>query len=832
MLLIITWYLALQLFAFAAWPLAFSICHRLHDRGYGLSKGLGLLLVTFITWLLAHLANRLPTFGSSFATVSAAWVGVVLISLVCIVRNSSDMARFLRREFRFVLTLEVVLLVAFALMVGLRAAVPHISYYIPNPMPGSVVDHAAEKFTDFGVLNSLLTSSAFPPHDAWVSGLTLNYYYFGHMLWATLIKFSSIRPEIGFNLALASAFALAAALSFALGYNLTRRIRWGFMTLFLVVLCSNLDGFFQFLAAIKTALFDSGGPNAWFYGDRPWWQNYDFWRSSRAIENTINEFPAFSFILGDLHAHMSALIINLCGWHVAVQMFRSVRRYNSLWRYEVNAWDELFLAALICGALSATNSWDVPLFAGVIALALWSGGTGRRDPFAYMSRGAEMAGRACRAIEALIVSGIVTIFGVALLFFPFLYNFYAPDPPLEAQEKVIDGVTKVVWEPGNLIKLVDAANRSSPFEFVAHWFLLALIPAALLLTIWRRRKKSTNGITPPLTGRAKQTALVLVAAAVAVVLVPLWQGWVGIAMAALAVFIAVTLVAQSLPPMARWTVGLLLVFCVMTWFCELFYIDDVYVGVIERINTVFKVYYGLWPMMAVATVISLRILIRLAHGSRGRRWRAVWLVAPLVIAGSPYMVLGTMHRIESSTRLGHWTPPKDSPPTEPPAALLRPEARAKNLTEALDGLRYLSFVHPSDYAALMWVRANLPNDAVLLEAAGMQYTYAGRFGTITGRPSFAGLIGHAANWRGSAFGDPNNLNNEQLRRTEIVSAIYNEEIPVVALAMLQKENIEYAIVGNQEHELYPALNEEKFKTIGKKVFSHGSTSVYKIGPHQ
>lgn len=782
------------------------------------------MLITFITWALAHLAGRVPALGFSFATVSFAWVAVLTLSLISIARHWHEISRFLRRELRFILTLEAILLVAFVLMTGLRAAVPHISFYVPNPMPGSVIDHAAEKFTDFGVLNSLLTSSAFPPHDAWVSGLTLNYYYFGHMLWATLIKFSSIRPEIGFNLALASAFALAAALSFSLGYNLTRRLRWGFLMLFLIVLSSNLDGFLQLVGAVKTALLDSGGDNAWYFGDRPWWRNYDFWRSSRAIENTINEFPAFSFILGDLHAHLSALIINLCGWNVALQMHRSARRYRSLWRYEVHVWDELFLAALICGALSATNSWDVPLFAGVIALALWSGGTGRRDPYAYEAPAVAMANRAGRAVEALMVAAIVTVFGVAILFLPFLWNFTAPAPPLEAVEKVANGVTKSVMEPGSLIKLVLPSNRSSSFEFVAHWALLAVYPAALLILIWRRRPLVQRSDVPS-ANPIKSIALLLVAGAVAAVLLPLWQGWVSIAMAAFAVLIGCLLVMLHLPPMTRWMSGLLLMFCVMTWFCELFYVDDVYVGTIERINTVFKVYYGLWPMMAVATVMSLRILIRLTPN---RRRRALWLIAPLVIAGSPYMILGTMHRIESSTRLGHWTPPTDSPDTEPPAALLRPEARAKNLTEALDGLRYLSFVHPPDYAALMWARANLPTNAVLLEAAGAQYTYAGRFGTITGRPSFAGLIGHASNWRGSAFGDPNNPNNEHARRLDVVAKIYNEEDPSKALQMIRNEDIQYVIVGNQEREQYPTLDEEKFKTLAERVFSHGNTSIYKV----
>ncbi len=836
MLIVFTWYLAMQLFALAAWPLAFSACNRLHDRGYALSKGLGLLLITYITWLLAHAAGRIPALGFSFGTVSAAWFAVLIISLVCLARNFRDVMLFIRRNKRYIIITEVLFAAAFAAMVAVKAQVPHISYHVANPLPGQMIDHAAEKFTDFAVLNSLLTSHAFPPHDAWVSGHTLNYYYFGHMLWAVLIKFCSVRPEIGFNLGMAGAFALAITLAFGVGYNLTRRVRWGLLLMFLVVLASNLDGFLQMISSLKMTFIDGRGKDLW-YLDRPWWQNYEFWRSSRAIKDTINEFPAFSFILGDLHAHLSALLINLCGWNLAVQVFRSVRQYRSIWRYEVLAFDELFLAALVCGALSASNTWDVPLFTGVLALALWAGNTGRRDPYAWHSTLNVTAGRVVHALEALFIAGITAALGVLLFFLPFIRNFSAPQPPPELDTITEDGVQKLVQVPGRLIKAVDAMHRSSFFEFLGHWLLLAAVPVAFfVVTAFRRRREAVEYVTTdPATqqNRARSAALVLIAVAAGAVLMALWQGWVAIIMFMAAVIIGIALVARHLPPLTRWVWGLLLVFCVMTWFTEMFYVDDIFEGAINRLNTVFKIYYGLWTLMAVATVLSLRMLVRMAP--RGRRCRrAVWLVGPIVIAGLPYMFLGTLNRIESSTRLGHWEGAEDSPQTAPPSRLFSEAARPKNLEEALDGMRYLAFLHPDDYAAMNWIRQNLPPAATLLEAAGSQYTYSGRMGTMTGRPSFAGWLSHAWGWRGYPFGYPGDPSNpkapkgERLRRTDKAAEIYNEVDPERALKMLQEEGIQFVVLGDHERQQYPAINEIKFPLIGKAIFREGNTTIYRV----
>lgn len=822
MLTVLTWYLTLLLFGLAAWPIVFSVCHRLADGAYALSKGVGLLLVTYIAWLLAHFAERWPALGFSFATVSGAWYAVLAVGLLCLLRNGTRLWAFARANMRVLLWTEAIFAAGFAAMVALRATAPHISYHVKEWSPFVVFDHAAEKFTDFAILNGLLTSSTFPPHDAWLSGETLNYYYFGHLMWATVIKFSSVRPEVGFNLALAGVAGLCLSLAFALGYNLARRVRWGLLTAFLVVVASNLDGFAQLLLSIKMALVDGV--------DGAWYSHYDFWRSSRIVAGTINEFPAFSLVLGDLHAHLCGLVLSLCGWHVAVQMWRSARQYTSILRYEWNAWDELFLAALVLGAMSATNSWDVPVMAGVMALALWSGLTGRRNPYEYHPTRWHVVQRAMRAAGAIVIVGMVTLVGCVIFFYPFLAHFAPPQPPYELVSRTVDGATQQNWELGNLLKPVTPQWRTRPVEFMVHWAVLGLVPLLWIAMVTRRRTPASTRTAAPAPG----WAVALLLTALGATLMPLWQGWVAVVAFMMAIWLASRLLLDHLPPMSRWVTGLLMIFCLMAWFCEMWYLDDIFSGPIERINTVFKIYYSLWPLMAVATVLCLRMLVRT---SKNPRSAATWAAVALALVAGPYIVLGSIHRVAQVTRLGHFQPKDDAPDTPPPSPMLAPEARAKNLEEALDGMRYLAYQHPDDYAAMLWVRSALSADATLLEAAGNQYSYSGRFGTMTGRPSFAGWLGHSWGWRGSRFHwyevlgdeDGNTRVSEFDRRTNATAAIYNEPNPAAAADMLADNAIDYVVVGEHEREQYPNLQERKFATLGEAVFRKGTTTIYRVG---
>ena len=274
----------------------------------------------------------------------------------------------------------------------------------------------------------------------------------------------------------------------------------------------------------------------------PWYSGYDFWRSSRAIENTINEFPAFSFVLGDLHAHLSSLVVLLGALNLSLQVWRSAARQPSLLRYEAWHLDELFLAMLMAGVLFAANSWDAITFAAVMAVVLWIGRRPHRDrPFPGDDPDADRAGR--RILYGLEVSLLVAVLftvGISLLFRPFLRNFVAPFPS------------------GMPLKLVDSANRSSSVEFAIHWAMLLAPPVILMAGLYARYLRKLPAFEPRQGPRwAIAAAQLSLAACAALVMFTLTGGWVSAVMFSAACAVLAALIAYRQPPTLRLVLGLL-----------------------------------------------------------------------------------------------------------------------------------------------------------------------------------------------------------------------------------------------------------------------------------
>jgi YYY domain-containing protein len=103
-----------------------------------------------------------------------------------------------------------------------------------------------------------------------------------------------------------------------------------------------------------------------------WW-----WRASRVIPNIppdgITEFPYFSFLLGDLHPHYTAIPLNLA--IVGVALVVLARATSALRGTSALGITGAILAAVLLGVLVAANTWDVPtlwgLLFGASALAVW-----------------------------------------------------------------------------------------------------------------------------------------------------------------------------------------------------------------------------------------------------------------------------------------------------------------------------------------------------------------------------------------------------------------------------------------------------------------------------
>ena len=288
---ILIWWLTFFFIGIIFLPLTSLAFHNFFDKGYIFSKILGVSLLSYTIWLLASL-KILP-----FDTYSIfSLIGSFLI-LNFYIAKKTKFLEILKNYWKIFLFEEILFFAGFAFWSFIRAHEPSI--------------HGLEKFMDFGFINSILRSEYFPPKDLWLSGETINYYYFGHLIVAVLTKLSFLDPRITFNLMVATLFALTFTESFSIGANLinlngspirsgvTKVIVCGLLTAFLVTLAGNLHTIYAFFQNYNT--------------DNPvsFWQlkpeiNFDgYWypNATRFIPNTIHEFPLYSFVVADLHGH-------------------------------------------------------------------------------------------------------------------------------------------------------------------------------------------------------------------------------------------------------------------------------------------------------------------------------------------------------------------------------------------------------------------------------------------------------------------------------------------------------------------------------------------------
>ena len=237
---VVAWLIVVQGIGILAFPLAFVVFRPLADRGWLLSKGLGLLLVGLVAWLLASL--ELVTFGR--LGVSIGVLALFAASAVILIFHREPILCFLKDRWKTVALAEMVFLAAFLVFVLIRMANPDLWH----PYRGG------EKPMDMAYLNAVLKSSYMPPYDPWFGGGYINYYYWGQFLVATLIHATGIVPEVAVNLTVPLFFALTVAFSYSIAYNLASSSnRAGVLPPVLAGICGgvfvavlgNLDGAIQ-----------------------------------------------------------------------------------------------------------------------------------------------------------------------------------------------------------------------------------------------------------------------------------------------------------------------------------------------------------------------------------------------------------------------------------------------------------------------------------------------------------------------------------------------------------------------------------------------------------
>ncbi|MEJ2750839.1 MAG: DUF2298 domain-containing protein, partial [Anaerolineae bacterium] len=201
------WWAALMIIGAAATPLTFFLFRRLPDRGYAFVKLVGLLIVSYLFWLLGSLGFL----GNNLGGILFALLILISLSVWAITRlmqpKVADDETFRLQDYKSqIIITELIFAVLFAVWVWVRAQNPAIS--------------ATEKPMEFAFLNGIGRSDAFPPVDPWLSGFAISYYYFGYVMVSVLARVTAVSEPIAFNLAIAWLVAGTGTAAFGLVYNL------------------------------------------------------------------------------------------------------------------------------------------------------------------------------------------------------------------------------------------------------------------------------------------------------------------------------------------------------------------------------------------------------------------------------------------------------------------------------------------------------------------------------------------------------------------------------------------------------------------------------------
>jgi YYY domain-containing protein len=198
---ILTYWLAAQALGIVGLPAARLLLGALPDRGYAFARSLGLLLTGYVAWLAAMFG--LAPFGAPLIVAAG---GAVFIGGMLALRHS-DAAEpvrsfgWMRTHWRIVIFYEALFAAALVFLALLRAQ----EYGFVGPHPWGT-----ERPMDYAFFNAIRASILFPPHDPWMSGYSINYYYFGYLLMAAVSLVTGVHPAVGYNLSLALIFALTA----------------------------------------------------------------------------------------------------------------------------------------------------------------------------------------------------------------------------------------------------------------------------------------------------------------------------------------------------------------------------------------------------------------------------------------------------------------------------------------------------------------------------------------------------------------------------------------------------------------------------------------------
>ena len=851
-LILLRWFLILVLFGVIAYPFSCYLFKDLGSGGFFLGKVLGITGVSLIVWTLTYC--KIFKFTTLFTVISA-----LLLAAAFYVPKRFREAMFERIAQPDTITRialeETVFAVVFVYLCYFKGMLPDIN--------------GQEKFMDYGFIMSMLRNPSLPALDMWLSGYNINYYYFGQFMYAMLIKVTGIRPSIGYNIAMCSSIAIPFAMCYSIGCYLIELAKKSGMKC--VKYTEHIVGIFTGLAVM---IF--GNSHSWYYDEnsigngllknwayiRPFGINvgkidgFFYPDSTRYIgynpdstliqgianggDRTIEEFPFYSYLIGDLHAHVVSTMIVLLIMAVCIALVARTFSLPVTERLPLgqNQYPILFMVkkemkrdyikhmiltvitpetvafALLLGCAQMTNYWDFLIYFIFCSMAMLVAGTLRSQQFANAPGIASFILALTGILLTYLKFGRMPLIHVGLqaLLFIFLLAVTLLYP--NALSRTASGmgfiftVAHAVALPFNLNfdmisnSVARCVNHSAPFQLFILWGTHIVITVTFLVfvIVFKNYRYTSGKRSGEIIGQEK-------------------------------------IAAESPNPVRKFLMvrniadvfvcGMVVVGILMLIAPEIIYVRDIYTGGFLRANTMFKFTYAGFIILSVAMIYSIARLFWTV-GKNGRYNTASFFIAILfflfLFIPAHYTGVALKQRCGDLSRDNFKT-------LDGVAYTVNYSSHYTGTIQSGNLMEYMD--------AINWFNTSVSGPHVILETYGESYTDYNIISAYTGLQTVCGWQTHEWLWRFHGVVDPQtdlliadpdyNVWDIYLTpRYRDIATVYTSDNPDEIREILDRYNVDYVIIGDMERDRFNMDNTATISSLGSIEFSSGDLMVVKI----
>ena len=709
-----TWYLLAAVLGCVGMAVTGRLFRSFEDKGWMFSKVVSITITGFLTWFLVSV--RILKF------TTAACVGIALVyGIVCILayekqrRNGYECLPIDRLDLVYIE--EILFFAAFLLWT-----------YLAGFHPAA---HGTEKFMDYGFMEAMMRSKTLPATDLWYSQGKINYYYGGQYFAVFLTKLSGTQVELTYNLMR----TFVAGFAFALPFSLVRQMTTDLQGRKVTGWKKQLPTFAGFLAGLAVSI--AGNMHYVVYAQIiPLIQKlkgeevsgYWFPDATRYIgfnpdvpDKTIHEFPCYSFVLGDLHAHVVNIMFVLLLLGLLYAWTKKVRNTTpsveklgrrKFWMKQL-LMPQILAAAMLLGMFHWTNYWDFVIYYVV------TGGT-------VLFMNIICLKGDIRRILAVTIAQAIEIFAIAtVIILPFTLQFTT----------MVQGVRL-------------AQNHSLPHQLLILWGLPTILTLVFVISLIIEKLKKLEHKSLYRLMKAVRTpdlfAVIMGLCAIGLVAIP-----------------------------------------------ELVYVRDIYENRNARANTMFKLTYQAYIMFGMTMAY---VIFRLLFINCKKILKAVGVIGLVLLLWT----CGYFGRSVNS-----WF-----------GQVLDPSQY-----KGLNATAFLETDFVEDAGAIRWLKENIQDSPVVLEANGDSYSNYERVSAMTGLPTVMGWYVHEWLWRN----DVADLNEKSAE----IESIYTSTDTQKVQELIKKYDISYIFVGSCEREKYGAnLNNAGLESLGEIVYQDPNYETY------